>query len=188
MTNSSQNADRYHWNFGNGQELDISSTASQNQTYTVSSTIQLIAYQGTLCSDTTYGPVFIAICGCKDPNALNHNPLALIDDGSCQYPDPTVVAANVFTPNGDGVNEKFNLIVNYARSIDLVILNRWGTKMFEMKSVNSSLIGPEWNGPAWNGETESGIPVSDGVYFYKYFVEGLNGQQLEGHGFLELIR
>lgn len=188
MTNSSQNTDRYNWNFGNGQELNINSTESQSQTYNVSSTIRLIAYQGTLCSDTTYNSVFVAICACKDPNALNFNPLAQFDDGSCQYPGPTVVAPNVFTPNGDGVNETFNLIVTYAKSIHLVILNRWGTKMFDTESINSALIGPQWNGPAWNGETDFGTPVSEGVYFYKYHVEGLNGELLEGHGFMELIR
>lgn len=36
--------------------------------------------------------------GCMDPGALNHNPLAITDDGSCQYPTipPTTVPAPVF--------------------------------------------------------------------------------------------
>ena len=178
MTNSSQNADRYFWDFGNGQDLEINSTASQTQSYLTSSIIQLVAYQGSLCSDTAYATVFVGTCGCKDPNALNYNPLATFDNGNCNYPDPTVVAPNVFTPNGDGSNDLFFLNVTNAKSVELVILNRWGNVMFEMEGLN----------PAWNGKTESGIPVSSGVYFYKYVVKGYTDQELEGHGFIELIR
>jgi len=178
MTNSSENADHYHWDFGNGQQLDLTSTASQSQTYSVSSIIQLIAYQGTLCSDTAYATVTVGTCGCTDPNALNYNPLATIDNGNCQYPIPSVVAPNVFTPNGDNANDLFFLNVTNATSVELVILNRWGNIMFDMKGVN----------PAWNGKTDSGIPVDEGVYFYKYVVKGFNDQELEGHGFIELIR
>ena len=178
MTNSSENADSYHWDFGNGQQLDINTTASQSQTYETSTNIQLIAYQGTLCSDTTYATVIVGTCGCTDPNALNYNPLATVDNGNCQYPIPTVEAPNVFTPNGDGSNDLFFLNVSNSTSVRLVILNRWGNVMFEMEGVN----------PAWNGKTDGGIPVSQGVYFYKYTVNGFNDQQLEGHGFVELIR
>jgi gliding motility-associated-like protein len=178
MTNSSENADTYHWDFGNGQELDISTTESQSQSYLTSATIQLIAYQGTLCSDTAYASVAVGSCGCMDPNALNYNPNATVDNGSCQYPTPTVEAPNVFTPNGDGSNDLFFLNVSNASSVELVILNRWGNVMFEMTGVN----------PAWNGKTENGTPVSGGVYFYKYTVTGVSGEELEGHGFIELIR
>jgi gliding motility-associated-like protein len=178
MTNSSENADSYHWDFGNGQQLDINTTDAQSQTYETSTNIQLIAYQGTLCSDTTYATVIVGTCGCTDPTALNYNPLATVDNGNCQYATPTVEAPNVFTPNGDGSNDLFFLNVSNATSVKLVILNRWGNVMFEMEGVN----------PAWNGKTDNGIPVSQGVYFYKYTVNGFNDQKLEGHGFVELIR
>ena len=51
------------------------------------------------------------ICGCTEETALNYNPLATQDDGSCLYPEPIVSAPNVFTPNGDteDVNEEFFL-------------------------------------------------------------------------------
>lgn len=178
MTNSSENADAYHWDFGNGQELDITTTASQSQTYATSAFVQLIAYQGTLCSDTAYASIFVGTCGCMDPTALNYNPLATIDDGNCQYPIPTVNPPNVFTPNGDGTNDLFFMNVTNATSVELVIINRWGNVMFEQKGLN----------PSWNGKTDSGVPVDDGVYFYRYIVNGFNDQTLEGHGFVQLVR
>jgi gliding motility-associated-like protein len=176
LTNSSQNADVFHWNFGNGQQLDVSSLSNEIQTYNLSATVQLIAYQGTLCADTAYASIMVGNCGCTDPNALNYNPLATIDNGSCQYQKPNV--ANIFTPNGDGSNDLFSLNLVNAEKVQLVILNRWGNVMFEDEGIN----------PAWNGKTATGIPVSSGVYFYKFSASLKNGENLEGNGFIDLIR
>ncbi len=178
MTNTSENADSYYWDFGNGQTLDINSTDTQSQTYETSVTVMLIAKQGTQCADTTYASVAVDICGCMDSTALNYNADATEDDGSCQYPTPTVEAPNVFTPNGDGSNDLFFLNTANATSIELVILNRWGNVVFESTGLN----------PAWNGKTGNGVLCDEGVYFYKYLVKGFNDQELEGHGFVQLFR
>ena len=138
----------------------------------------LVAKQGTQCADTTYASVYVGSCGCTDPNALNYNPLATIDNGDCQYPIPTVEAPNVFSPNGDNSNDLFFLNTTNATSIELVILNRWGNVVFESTGLN----------PAWNGKTGNGVLCDEGVYFYKYLVKGFNDQELEGHGFVQLFR
>jgi len=177
ITNDSQNASNYAWNFGNGQTANLGTTASQSQIYTSSAVIQLIASEGN-CRDTAYAFVTISICGCTDPLALNYNPLANADDGSCYYPAPTVEVPNVFTPNADGSNDLFFLNTTNATNIELTILNRWGNVVFEGSGIN----------PAWNGKTQNGNESGDGVYFYKYRVEGLQEQFLEGHGFLTLVR
>ena len=178
MTNTSENADSYYWDFGNGQTLNINSTDTQSQTYETSVTVMLVAKQGTQCADTTYASVYVGSCGCTDPNALNYNPLATIDNGDCQYPIPTVEAPNVFSPNGDNSNDLFFLNTTNATSIELVILNRWGNVVFESTGLN----------PAWNGKTGNGVLCDEGVYFYKYLVKGFNDQELEGHGFVQLFR
>lgn len=67
---------------------------------------------------------------------------------------------NVFTPNGDGVNDYF--IIDNAKSHpnnELIVLNRWGNVVFEMEKYDNS-----WDG----GE------LHDGVYFYIYYVDNLN--------------
>lgn len=66
--------------------------------------------------------------------------------------DCKIVIPNIFTPNGDGLNQYFfvqNLEKNYPAS--LVIFNRWGIKIYENADYKND----------WNGEN-----VSDGVYFY----------------------
>jgi gliding motility-associated-like protein len=182
FNNNSENASIYQWNFGNGNTATVGNTDPQVQVYTESTVIQLIAIEGN-CSDTAYASVVIAICGCMDPLATNYNPQANFDDGSCIYPSPTVTAPNVFTPNGDGSNETWFLNTTNATNVIITILNRWGNVVHESSGLN----------PSWNGETQGGTEAADGVYFYKYRVEGYpdaNGetQFLEGHGFVHLVR
>lgn len=178
FTNQSQNATSYSWNFGNGNTANVNDLSTQNQTYSSDATIMLVAYAG-VCSDTVYGAVDISICGCMDPIALNYNPLATVEDGSCVFPTPTVSVPNVFTPNGDGSNQVFELTTTNAVKIDLVISNRWGNKMVEKSGLGSSI--------SWDG-TVNGLPASEGVYFYQYTVYGVQGDELKGHGFVQLIR
>ena len=118
-----------------------------------------------------------------DPLATNYNSQANFDDGSCLYPSPIVIAPNVFTPNSDGSNETWLINTTNATNVTITILNRWGNVIFESSGLN----------PSWNGETQAGAEVADGVYFYKYLVEGYpdslgETQVLEGHGFIHLVR
>ncbi|HMC96197.1 MAG TPA: gliding motility-associated C-terminal domain-containing protein, partial [Flavobacteriales bacterium] len=71
---------------------------------------------------------------------------------------PQYTLPNIYTPNGDNVNDFF-LPFPYrgVRSIDLQVFNRWGQVVFETKD------------PAihWNGTHKStGEPLPDGVYYY----------------------
>lgn len=62
---------------------------------------------------------------------------------------------NVFTPNGDSVNDEF-YIKNLPTEFTLKIYNRWGTLVYS-NSDRSKM---------WNGAAESGNQVTEGVYFY----------------------
>lgn len=66
---------------------------------------------------------------------------------------------NVFSPNGDGINDFFRPLDPYyfVEKIDIQIFNRWGEVMFETND-------PDIN---WNGTNyRNGKYVSNGVYFY----------------------
>ena len=95
-----------------------------------------------------------------------------------EYPEPLIEVPNVFTPNNDGANEFFFINTEHTKSIQYIIVNRWGNLVFEDEGVN----------PLWNGTTASGNPVEEGVYFLKYVIIGLNDQTYTGHGSVTLIR
>ena len=177
IVNVSQNASNFAWNFGNGNTATVTNMDPQSQIFEESGVITLIASEGP-CADTATQVITISICGCTDPLGINYNPLATVDDGSCEYPIPTVEVPNVFSPNDDDANETFFLTTTNSTSITLTILNRWGNTVFENTGVN----------PAWDGKSQSGADCQEGVYFCKYRVDGLNGFFLEGHGFLHLVR
>lgn len=179
FTNSSQNSVSYEWNFGNGNVINANDMNDQYESFDASSTVMLVAFDASTCSDTSYLNIDVVPCGCTNPIALNYNPNAVVDDGSCILPTPEVVAPNVFTPNADGDNDVFTLKTTNVSEVELTILNRWGNVMYESTGPN----------PAWDGKSASGAEAAEGTYFYKYFVTGVDSEStLEGHGFLQLIR
>jgi len=178
FTNNSQNANTYAWDFGNGQTANPGDLSSQSTTYVMfGGTARLIVSMDGECPDTATVVITISTCGCTDPTALNYNPAATVSNGSCVYPVPTVEAPNVFTPDGDGLNEFFELKVTNSDKITLTITNRWGNVMYEQTGAV----------PKWDGKNQKGIPAEEGVYFYIYQAEGLT-QTIEGHGFVQLFR
>jgi gliding motility-associated-like protein len=180
FSNNSQNTNYYEWDFGNGQVVSVNDLSDQTFTFSDNAVVTLTAYQDPNCFDQTAVNITISICGCTDPTALNYDPNATVNDGSCVYPTPTVEAPNIFTPNGDGSNDFYFLNVTNATNVELVIVNRWGSLMYEGSGINPM--------PSWNGKTDNGNAAQEGTYFYKYKVTGIEDQTLEGHGFLQLVR
>ena len=176
FVNTSINGANYEWGFG-GFIVNAPSNASQTQTFLTTTTVQLVAFDSGGCSDTTAITVNVTQCGCTDLIALNYNPFATIDDGTCEYDQPTVICPNVFTPNGDGANDLFQLDVTNAIRVEFVILNRWGSVMYE-----TSGLSPVWDGMGF------GQPAEDGTYFVKYTVTGVDGlTKITGQSFVQLV-
>ncbi len=77
---------------------------------------------------------------------------------------------NVFSPNGDNVNDLFELIStqDLRDCYTITVFDRWGKEVF----ANTD------NGLAWNGRRDGGQPASDGVYYY---IIKLDEQTYSGH-------
>ena len=197
---SSENGDAYSLTFGDGSAAETSTDPNEvfTNTYTglnaATFTAQLVVSQGLNCEDIATLEIQMDICGCTDEIALNYNPDATADDGSCNYPvppEPIVSAPNVFTPNGDSddTNEEFLLTTENLAELRLIVFNRWGNVVFDVTSSD-----PDNDNPTWDGKTDQGKEVEEGVYFYKYEGVGLAsvigdpGIEIQGQGFLHLIR
>ena len=76
-----------------------------NSLYSTSGTYTLViiaTYSGSPdCTESVQGFFTLPVCGCTDPAALNYDPLATIDDGSCVYPSWNCIPYNCIDP-GDG--------------------------------------------------------------------------------------
>ena len=87
---------------------------------------------------------------------------------------------NVFTPNGDGINDVVFIYSNILDKFDMVILNRWGNVVSEQKEQSGTVF--------WDGKNMGGQLCHDGVYFYQ-FAGTLKGSDtvVKKEGFITLI-
>jgi gliding motility-associated-like protein len=89
----------------------------------------------------------------------------------------TIYFPNAFTPDQDGVNDKFGAVGLNAEKYELKIFNRWGELLFE-----SSNIEYKWDG------THQGSLVPDGVYVYTMYArEAATGKNISKSGTVTVL-
>jgi len=110
-------------------------------------------------SDTTWYFVEVrSALGCWGIDSM----MVVQFDPSSLLPDVSNVM-NVITPNGDGFNDVFDLSeVVQADSCDLVILDRWGSRVYDEARYISG----------WDGTNAGGDPLPDGTYYYLLLCNG----------------
>ncbi|MBR4912480.1 MAG: gliding motility-associated C-terminal domain-containing protein [Bacteroidales bacterium] len=126
------------------------------------------------CSYSIYASGSEVLVGCyamqvadSNRNATELTDSVCIDVFEClDYQLP-----NVFTPNGDGINDIFTPFMPYSGivKIEMEIYNRWGKRVF--RTTDPDIL--------WDGSDETTKqPSSDGVYYYgcKLFVNTLSGE------------
>ena len=154
VTNLSTGGTAYEWIFGDGNTLSTFDEQPFQYLYADSGSfdVTLIAY-----NDVT---------GCSDT-------LTLVG-GMYVTPTSELLVPNVFTPNGDGINDVFPIdpIANdfFPFKIRNIydfrgeIYNRWGEKVYE------------WTQPlgGWEGRTTSGLELAAGTYYYIITAKGVD--------------
>ena len=89
--------------------------------------------------------------------------------------DATLVIPNLFTPNGDGLNDLFvirNLLQYQGR--ELMVINRWGNQVYKSNNYNN-----DWDGGS----------LAEGTYYYILRVRnGNNGEWQTHKGAVAIIR
>lgn len=134
------------WSFGDG--VGTAGTYNASYTYPTAGTYPVVL-------------IVTGSNGCKDTAVVNYEVQAVL------------VIPNIFTPNGDNVNDFFAFKnLNFYPSNHLVIYNRWGNKVFEQDNYKND----------WNGQGHS-----DGTYFFILTVpNGLPKNNYEGY--VQLMR
>jgi len=110
-----------------------------------------------------------------------------VSKGTCLFNDSLrldltecdLLIPNVFTPNGDGRNDFFEIKSGSLESIDCTIYNRWGRIVGSWNSISG-----KWDGT----DFRNGTKLSDGVYYYILNAKLRGKTPTAYHGYLELLR
>jgi gliding motility-associated-like protein len=145
------------WNFGNGttkttdvNNLSTTTTFSMPGTYLTTMFIR----KGT-CLDSVSKRIYVDV-----PSSLE--------------------VPNVFTPNGDNVNDLFFLKTSNLAEIKIIIYDRWGHIVFDSESTNGNI--------SWDGKYNSGKEAAEGTYFYLIKATGKDNTTFDKKGTLTLLR
>jgi gliding motility-associated-like protein len=87
-------------------------------------------------------------------------------------------ANSVFTPNGDGYNDFFEIKSVGITEMNVNIFNQWGNKVYEIDDVDGE----------WDGNTKGGAKAPDGTYFYVINAKGINNLMYDRQGSVLLLR
>jgi gliding motility-associated-like protein len=90
-----------------------------------------------------------------------------------------VVPPNIFTPDGDGINDvfTFGILAQGVQTFHCTIVNRWGNQITELNGITDG----------WNGKDKSGSICRDGTYFYIYEGTSEAGEPFAGQGTVQII-
>ncbi len=88
-----------------------------------------------------------------------------------------VFVPNVFTPNGDGRNDKLYVYGNYIDKLEMRIFNQWGEQIAVINNISQG----------WDG-TQRGKPQPVGVYVYVLKAVLTTGKVVQLKGSITLLR
>ena len=101
----------------------------------------------------------------------------------------TLTMPNIFTPNGDEVNDVFHpletpletldYLMSHTVEISFTVYNRWGAVIY-----TSNNVLPYWDGLIQN----SGIESSQGTYYWILKYADVSGGNYKENGFVELVK
>jgi gliding motility-associated-like protein len=155
FVNLSTNAVIYHWTL----EDQLEST-SKNVTHTYSTEGQGATYEVTLIATNSFG------CADTARTTIIVNPFS------------ELIIPNVFTPNGDGINDIFHLKSLGLSFINAEVYDRWGLKLYSWNATDGG----------WDGRAPSGENAADGTYFYIIKAKGVDGKEYKLNGGFTLLR
>ncbi len=108
---------------------------------------------------------------CIDSMRLDRN--IVVDPSELHIP-------NVFTPDGDGLNDNFTVESKSLRSLSVEIFSQSGLKVYSFFGEGELLR--EWKG--WDGNVNSSsVKATPGVYFYVIKAYGWDNLKYSGKGY-----
>lgn len=101
----------------------------------------------------------------------------LADSTSSDSTDTALEVPNVFTPNGDGIHDYFEVETDGVSVYKFMVFTRTGTQVYQSSSPRIF----------WDGTNNAGVDLSEGVYYYVLEGEGESNTHASS-GFIYLFR
>lgn len=172
ITNKSQSANGSSsitstWNFGNGTSASTKSVS--------------VPLQTTFKQPGTYT---ITLMANKGECAGSGRKVIVVDIPS------KLTVPNVFTPNGDGVNDIYFLKISNLEQLEASIYDRWGHIVYtvDTKSTKNNKDLRDNVNISWDGKNQFGVDLPEGTYFYIIKATGKDGKAYEEKGNITLLR
>lgn len=136
---------------------------------------EMYNWMGAITTDSTYSVTKPGIYWVAVSNSCGIKKDSIEIFRQCDFP---VYMPSAFTPDGDGLNDQFNLPTqNKNTLILLTIYNRWGQPVFRTNNNNQG-----WNGTYKNKQQPAG------TYVYTIITQTLNNKRIVSNGTVMLIR
>ena len=84
---------------------------------------------------------------------------------------------NAFTPNGDGINDEFYITATNFKSIDFIVIDRWGKQTYSAKNAEFR----------WNGKV-NGRDIQEGIYMYLFSGVTNDDLKIKRSGTITVVR
>jgi len=110
-------------------------------------------------------------------NQLSDRQLIILDSMLTEAAGDQLEVPNVFTPNGDQVNDFFEVTTDGTTVYEFSVFTRTGTRIFH--SLSPRIF--------WDGNSLDGKELEEGVYYYVIEEEG-GSNPFETAGFMHLFR
>ena len=188
FTNTSENGDpgKYEWYFFK----DLQQIKNEKEANTFKDSIQDIIYSDNpVYTYENTGDYMVKLVSKKITGLITCTDTFYMED-YIVADSSFIDAPNVFTPNGDGNNDKFAVKFFSMKTVKVSIFNRWGKVLHVWESnnvqgfYNTATSVPQ---SVWDGKV-GGQMATPGVYFWVAEGVGRDGRRLKGNGFFHLFR
>lgn len=149
------------------ETFDHSNSGSTNDAnQEVQNSVRNAAETSTVNTETEVKPDAVQDEEASTPSVVVNTPAA---EEATDEPKTTAYfthsAETIFTPNGDGFHDYFEVEGFGVKTFQIRIMNRGGQVVFESNDLNFQ----------WNGNDRFGQPAPEGVYFYAIQAVGTDG-------------
>jgi gliding motility-associated-like protein len=105
-------------------------------------------------------------------------PLAIFLFCSIFCKGQNIIKSNVFTPNGDQINDVFDFSSLNLAEQTITVYDRWGAEVFRSSQYLQ----------VWDGKNKGQAECPSGVYFFTLSFKEFINKKADQKGFIQLIR